>query len=684
MSERNAGPALILAPRGRDAPVAAALLREVGTDTLVCQDLTHLCESLSDAACCAIVTEEALRDLDLTDIAAWVATQPKWSDFPFIVLTQRGGGVERSEGAQKLVRALGNVVFLERPFHPMTFVSVVATAQRARARQFEARSRMEALRESEARLRTALTAGQLGEWELALPPTEFAASAATRAMFGHAPDRPFSFAEFEASLYADDRERVREAIRLSTQTGADFAVECRSLWSDGSLHWVDLRARHVRDRIRSTARLVGVSSDITARKRAEADLLRLNETLEAKVLERTAQLQRAHETMLDEIRQRERTEEVLRQVQKMEMIGQLTGGVAHDFNNLLMAVMGNLELLRKQVRGEKLIRLTEGALRGARRGASLTQRLLAFARQQDLRIEPTHLPTLIGGMTDLLERSVGTRIELQFDLPAHLPLTLADGNQIELALLNLVVNARDAMPDGGTLSIAVEAVHEIGHVDLAAGDYVCVSVTDTGQGMDATTLSKAMEPFFTTKEVGKGTGLGLSMAHGLALQLGGALRLESRVGLGTRAELWLPVTVEAPAQATLAAAVPEEDDTSAGSERVTILLVDDDPLISNSTAYLLEDLGHEVIEVNSGASALEVLENGRKVDLLLTDYSMPKMTGMQLACAARELRPELPIVMATGYADLPSGTSMSIVRLRKPYQQHQLVAEIAKALRTAP
>jgi PAS domain S-box-containing protein len=683
MSERNAGPALILAPRGRDAPVAAALLREVGTDALVCQDLAHLCESLNDAACCAIVTEEALRDLDLSDVAAWVATQPKWSDFPFIVLTQRGGGVERSEGAQKLVRALGNVVFLERPFHPMTFVSVVATAQRARARQFEARLRMEALRESEARLRTALTAGQLGEWELTLPPTEFAASAATRAMFGRAPDRPFSFADFEASLHPDDRARVREAIALSTETGADFAVECRNVWADGSLHWVDLRARHVRDRIRSAARLVGVSSDITARKHAEADLRRLNEMLEAKVLERTAQLQRAHESMLEEIRQRERTENVLRQVQKMEMIGQLTGGVAHDFNNLLMAVMGNLELLRKQVRGEKLIRLAEGALRGARRGAALTQRLLAFARQQDLRIEPTHLPTLIGGMTDLLERSVGTRIELKFELPAHVPLTLADGNQIELALLNLVVNARDAMPDGGTISICVEAVHETGHMDLAAGDYVRVSVTDTGLGMDATTLSKAMEPFFTTKELGKGTGLGLSMAHGLALQLGGALRLESTLGRGTRAELWLPVTQETPAQAVLPAAAPEED-TSTGSERVTILLVDDDPLISNSTAYLLEDLGHEVIEVNSGASALEVLENGRKVDLLITDYSMPKMTGMQLAYAARELRPELPIVMATGYADLPTGTSMSIVRLRKPYQQHQLMAEIAKALRTAP
>jgi CheY-like chemotaxis protein len=216
-------------------------------------------------------------------------------------------------------------------------------------------------------------------------------------------------------------------------------------------------------------------------------------------------------------------------------------------------------------------------------------------------------------------------------------------------------------------------------VDLAAGDYVRVSVSDTGQGMNATTLSKAMEPFFTTKELGKGTGLGLSMAHGLALQLNGALRLESTVGSGTRAELWLPVTSQAPAEPATVEAEP--DDRAAALRGVTILLVDDDALISNSTAYLLEDLGHEVIEANSGASALEVLKKGQKVDLLITDYSMPRMTGIQLAHAARELRPELPILMATGYADLPSGMSMDIVRLRKPYQQHQLVTEIAKALR---
>ncbi|RDU96333.1 ATP-binding protein [Trinickia dinghuensis] len=569
-------PALVLAPRGRDAAVAAALLRESGIDSIVCADLMRFSALLADKICCAVITEEALRDGDLTEITAWVAMQPTWSDFPFVVLTQRSGTLDRTPGAGRLSDTLGNVILLERPFHPMTFVSVVRTVQRGRYRQYEARARIEALHEGEARLRTALSAGQL----------------------------------------------------------------------------------------------------------AEESLRRLNETLEAKVIERTAQLERAHETVLEEMRQRERTEEALRQVQKMEMIGQLTGGVAHDFNNLLMAVMGNLELLRKQASNEKVMQLVDGALRGAQRGASLTQRLLAFARQQDLRIEPIHLSDLIRGMADLLERSVGAGIELDFVLPERLPLTLADANQIELALLNLVVNARDAMPDGGTISIRVDTAHSPGTVDLAGGDYVCLTVSDGGHGMDAATLLKATEPFFTTKEVGKGTGLGLSMIHGLALQLDGALRLHSVLGCGTQAELWLPVTSLAARAAAPAepASTPASQEDGLATARATILLVDDDALISTSTAYLLEDLGHEVIEANSGADALDILESGRKVDILITDYAMPKMTGTQLASAARALRPGLPIIIATGYADLPAGNSTDFPRLRKPYQQQQLLAEIAKAL----
>ncbi len=248
------------------------------------------------------------------------------------------------------------------------------------------------------------------------------------------------------------------------------------------------------------ARLVGVCSDVTLRKTAEDQLRRVNESLEVKVFEHTAQLEDAHRTVLEEVRQREHTEKLLRQVQKLEMIGQLTGGIAHDFNNLLMAIMANLELVRKEVPPEERVgRLVDGALKGAQRGAALTQRLLAFARQQVLKVvEPVQMSTLVHGMADLLDRSIGSMIELVIDTPPEAPFTRVDTNQVELAILNLVVNARDAMPDGGAIHISVDTAHSTGDSDLRAGDYVRVTVRDTGTGMDATTLAKATEPFFTT------------------------------------------------------------------------------------------------------------------------------------------------------------------------------------------
>jgi signal transduction histidine kinase/ActR/RegA family two-component response regulator len=440
-----------------------------------------------------------------------------------------------------------------------------------------------------------------------------------------------------------------------------------------------MRARLVRDPAGGRARLVGLCADITERKTAEATLRQLNETLEARVAERTAELEAAHATMLAEIEQRERAEEQLRQAQKMETIGQLTGGVAHDFNNLLMAVLGNLDLLRKHIPDDpRTARLIDGALQGAQRGAALTQRLLAFAHRQDLKVAPTNLVELVRGMADLIERSLGGEIELKLDLAGPLPLAVVDANQIELAVLNLVVNARDAMPDGGVLSVAVDQAHSDGDDDLAAGRYVRLTVEDSGHGMDAETLRKATEPFFSTKGLGKGTGLGLSMIHGLAVQLGGALRLTSTVDRGTRAELWLPATTVAPAARK---AEPLES-TGERARRITVLVVDDDALIAMSTVDMLEDLGHEAIEAHSGERALDILKDGRRIDLLMTDYSMPRMNGTQLAKAAREVRPELPVLLATGYAELPPGSAIDLPRIGKPYRQNELAAEIDKVLRS--
>ncbi|WP_369385474.1 ATP-binding protein [Limimaricola cinnabarinus] len=361
----------------------------------------------------------------------------------------------------------------------------------------------------------------------------------------------------------------------------------------------------------------------------------------------------------------------------MEAIGQLTGGVAHDFNNLLMAVLGNLDLLSRHVTDDpRAARLIDGAIQGAQRGAALTQRLLAFARRQELKIEPRGLADLVRGSEDLLRRSVGDGVELSFSLPDGLPPAQVDGNQFDLALLNLAVNARDAMPGGGRLAIAVDLCEATGDEDLAAGRYLRLSVRDTGLGMDAATLEQATQPFFSTKELGKGTGLGLSMIHGLAQQLQGALRLWSRPGEGTRAELWLPVAQVEEKGAERPAPPPATARASRGVLR--ILFVDDDALIAMSSVDLLEDLGHHVTQAGSGEQALAVLESDAEIDLMITDFSMPRMNGGELSRHARDLRPDLPILLATGYAELPEGGMIDLPRLAKPYMQRQLEEEIAR------
>ncbi|WP_210104826.1 hybrid sensor histidine kinase/response regulator [Neorhizobium galegae] len=636
-----------------------------------------LVASLTDDVAFVVITEEALRSADLRPLARWIETQPSWSDLPIIILTARGGGPERNPAAARLSDVLGNVSFIERPFHPTSFISVIRSALRGRRRQYEARLRMEALDEGERRLQTALEAGRLGAWELDLASGELMASAAFKGIFGRDPEDGFTYEDLLSAIHPDDVERMCQAVAETLEAGSDYTIAYRTVWPDGSIHGAEIRAQLQRDRAGRPVRLVGVSADITERLQAEEQQRQLNEMLEERVAERTRALREAHEEMLAQVSQRERAEEQLRQAQKMEAIGQLTGGVAHDFNNLLMAVLSNLELLRKHVSGDvKATRLIDGALQGARRGASLTQRLLAFARRQDLQVGPVNLVNLVTEMEDLLQRSVGSRIAISVSVPEHIPQVLADANQVELALLNLAVNARDAMPDGGALRIQLRQVDQLAGPDiLAPGAYVVLSVIDEGQGMDADTLQKAIEPFFSTKELGKGTGLGLSMVHGLALQLNGQLKLDSTPGVGTTAELWIPVSTETPQRMEQAGALASPHDRT-GPKR--ILLVDDDVLIAMSSADMLSDLGHDVVEAHSGKEALDLLETSAPFDLLITDYSMPGMTGAELARAAREKLPSLSILMASGYADLPSGIEIDVARLAKPYTQEQLAQMIDK------
>ena len=376
--------------------------------------------------------------------------------------------------------------------------------------------------------------------------------------------------------------------------------------------------------------------------------------------------------------------EALFQSQKSEAIGQLTGGVAHDFNNLLMAVMGNLELLRKWLPSAPRARaLLDNALVGARRGASLTQRMLAFARRQELHPRPVDVALLVHGMADLIRRSLGPEIQIGTSFPLQLPRVLIDGNQLELALLNLAVNGRDAMPQGGRLEIGARGEHVAdGHpTSLAPGEYVCLWVADEGHGMDAETLKRATEPFFTTKGVGKGTGLGLSMAYGLAEQSGGRLLLQSQPGRGTTVEIWLPVaTAQHDETVRPAAASGDDDDELRASERQTLLIVDDDDLVLLSTIAMAEDMGYAVHGVKCGEEALAYLDQGGEADVVVTDQAMPGMTGLRLARLLRERHPGLPIVLASGYAELAGSTATDLVRLGKPFTRRDLHRAIGDAL----
>jgi PAS domain S-box-containing protein len=372
---------------------------------------------------------------------------------------------------------------------------------------------------------------------------------------------------------------------------------------------------------------------------------------------------------------KKRTEEALRQAQKVEAMGQLTGGVAHDFNNLLSPIIGGLDLLQRRGVGDERDRRTiSGALQAAERAKTLVQRLLAFARRQPLQPAPVDASKLIEGMAELIASTAGPRIRVAIEAPDGLPPCLADPNQVEMALLNLSVNARDAMPDGGTLTIAAaaEAVAEDA-ADLGAGHYIKLSVADTGIGMDQDTLARAIEPFFSTKGIGRGTGLGLSMVHGLAAQLNGTLRLRSAPGEGTEVQLWLPCADNA--------ARRQEESRPMGEIAVqgVVLLVDDEPLVRSSTAEMLTDMGFEVVEFEAAEEAVRHLAGGGPADLIVTDHLMPGMTGVELIRAAAQLRPGTPALVISGYAEL-SGLDADVPRLTKPFRHGDLAAMIGAVM----
>jgi signal transduction histidine kinase/CheY-like chemotaxis protein len=367
-------------------------------------------------------------------------------------------------------------------------------------------------------------------------------------------------------------------------------------------------------------------------------------------------------------------EAALRQTQKLEAMGQLTGGVAHDFNNLLTPIIAGLDLLqRRGADGERGQRWIAGALQSAERARTLVHRLLAFARRQPLQPQPVDVGTLIRGMAELVDSTTGPQIKVLVDVPENLPVAKADPNQLEMAILNLSVNARDAMETGGMLQISAEArTVGVAEIDqLAAGSYVRISVEDTGCGMDEAVAARAIEPFFSTKGIGKGTGLGLSMVHGLASQLGGTLTIRSRKGEGTQIELWLPVSADQVQR-------PESQGDAAPLGRLvagTVLLVDDEDIVRTTTVDMLAELGFRVLQAESGERALEMLQSGVPVDLLITDHLMSGMTGVQLAQAVREYWPSIRVLIISGYAEA-EGLAPDLPRLTKPFRQKELSAKL--------
>jgi signal transduction histidine kinase/CheY-like chemotaxis protein len=568
--------ALILAPQGRDAFIAARILGEAGLTTDICDDLPKLVEQVTLGAGVAVLTNEAIQNADIKNLVKWVGSQPPWSDFPFVLLTERGGGLERNPAASRQMEALGNVAFLERPFHPTTLVSVVKTAIRARRRQYEARSRLEELRESE----------------------------------GYA-------------------------------------------------------------------------------RRAEIELRAVNETLEARVAARTREIDAANRQLVSQIEERARVEGTLRQMQRLEAVGQLTSGVAHDFNNLLTVVLGNLQFIEKREFGnsfDSTLRQRLSHMRiAAERGAKLTSQLLAFSRRQHLDPKPVDLNDALGHMSDLLQSSLGGSVQIKTMFRPDLWRALVDASQIELVVLNLAINARDASPVGSSITLET-ANATVGPPEKPeepqAGEYVVVSVTDNGSGMAKDVLAKAFEPFFTTKEIGKGSGLGLSQALGFAKQSGGGMRIESRMGEGTSVKVYLPRT-------------PEDEVSEASSNAVAvvrrpikgaiILLVDDDEAVREVTATMLRTSGYVVLEVGSGGAALDLLNREANIDLAILDFAMPGMNGVEVARQIYSKFPDLPVLYITGYVDQSVLAQIDEARIvKKPFVGEELATKVNAAILKAP
>jgi PAS domain S-box-containing protein len=668
---------LILAPVGRDTALTRSLLDRAGVETLGCSNLDDLQQNLLEGAGAAVITEEALIGRDTSGLVGWVAQQPSWSDFPFIVLLEPGASAEAVGQERDALQQSGNLTLLERPVGAATLVSAVRAALRARGRQYEVHDALIALTASERRYRTLAEALPQLVWTSGPDGQRDYFSRQWLEYTGIPEEEQLGLAWLDKVVHPEDRDRIRERWMASVKGQDEYDAELRIRRADGQYRWFKARGTPVRDGGR-IVRWFGTCTDITDIVEARETLTRGREELEWRVAERTRSLAAANERLAAEIAERQRTEEALRQSQKLEAIGQLTSGVAHDFNNLLTGVLGNLELLERRLKSEGSLRRLRSARAAAERGARLTHQLLAFSRKQHLAPTPLNLNRLVSDASDLLFRTIGATVRIETVLTEGLWLALVDHTQIELVLLNLAINARDAMPAGGRVTIRTANIsRRDAPPDLRPGDYVLISVADSGEGMTEEVLSKAVEPFFTTKEMGKGSGLGLSMVHGVATQSGGGLRIDSRVGGGTTVNVYLPR-----ARRPSATAREHEKSSATVHEGATILVVDDDPDVREVAVSSLESFGYRLLAAENGLAALDVLKGTERVDLLLVDMAMPGMNGVEVIRRARERHPGLRALLVSGYADIAAfSPAEGDLVLQKPYRSVQLADSVAEALR---
>jgi signal transduction histidine kinase len=558
---------------------------------------------------------------------------------------------------------------------------VSETTQRVLAAQAMADSEARVRAASE-RIELALNAGAvLGTWVWDVANDRFTADERFARTFAIDPQllqAGLPLEQVKHSIHPDDMSRVNALLAMALARGGPYSAEYRVPGEDGSWRWIEANGRVELDARGQPARFPGVLVDIDRRRAAEetlrqseARLAALNAELELRVEERTRDLRE--------------TQDRLHHSQKMEALGQLTGGIAHDFNNLLQGITGAVEVMRRRIAAgepQGVDRYADAAINAAARAAGLVQRLLAFARRQSLDPRAVNVNALVRSMEDLLRRTLGENIVLAIAADAQAWTARCDENQLESAILNLAINARDAMPRGGRLRIATGNV-TLGEQQLPdaeamqAGDYVFVAVADTGEGMDPQVLARAFEPFFTTKPVGQGTGLGLSQIYGFARQSGGGVRLESTPGSGTTATLYLPR--ETPPEVPAARSAPEL--RRGGGE--VVLVVEDEPAVRLLVIDVLHELGYRTIEAAHGDAALRFLQGEGRIDMLVSDVGLPGMNGRQLAELARSARPGLPVLLMTGYAaavqgneELPAGCGL----LPKPFAIATLAGKVREMM----